>query len=319
MLHDQTSIVGIDVSKHRFDIYLHPSGDQLQSGTAPDQIAGLCRRLAGLGAVRVGLEASGGYERQLALALVDAGLEVYILAPARVRCLARGMAENAKTDPIDARMIATYLALTHHRLSPLRAESDRLRLSALAAHRRRLLAERGGLLGQLDTVGEALVQDMIRERLAAIARDVAILDKAMTRTIRQAPVLERQKQRLCQVTGVGPVLATALLADMPELGQVSPKAAAALLGVAPYARQSGRSRRQGQCSGGRKHLRDTAYMGVLSAIKSQDPVLAGFFHRLRANGKPFKLAMVATIRKLITILNAIARTDPAFNKTSTVA
>ena len=111
---------------------------------------------------------------------------------------------------------------------------------------------------------------------------------------------------------VGPVLATALLADMPELGQVSSKVAAALVGVAPYARQSGQSDRNGRCAGGRKHLRDIAYMAVLSAIKVKDPVLGGFYQRLRARGKPFKLAMVATVRKLITILNAIARTDPAF-------
>ncbi|SHF10179.1 transposase [Devosia limi] len=100
---------------------------------------------------------------------------------------------------------------------------------------------------------------------------------------------------------------------MPELGKVSAKVAAALLGVAPYARQSGASDRNGRCSGGRKHLRDIAYMAVLSAIKVKDPVLGSFYQRLRARGKPFKLAMIATVRKLITILNAIARSDPAFN------
>lgn len=118
--------------------------------------------------------------------------------------------------------------------------------------------------------------------------------------------------RLRQVTGVGPILAISLLADMPELGKVSAKAAAALIGVAPYSRQSGRIDRNGRCLGGRKHLRDIAYMAVLSAIKAKDPVLAGFYQRLRARGKPFKLAMIATVRKLITILNAIAKLDPAF-------
>lgn len=311
MIH-QIVFVGIDVSKHRFDVYLHPLGQHLQFGTGPDQLAALCERLSGLGAVKVGLEATGGYEQALAIELVQAGLETYVLTPARVRFYAQGQHENAKTDVLDAAMIARYLQANQARLRPFRPDPDRLRLSALAAHRRRLLAERSGLMGQLDTIAEPVVREMIAARLHTIAQDVALLDKAMATTIAQVPALARQRGRLCQVSGVGPVLATTLLADMPELGQVSAKVAAALLGVAPYARQSGRSRRPGQCRGGRKHLRDIAYMGVLSAIKSKDPVLAGFYHRLRARGKPFKLAMVATIRKLITILNAIAKTDPAF-------
>lgn len=311
---EQTLFVGIDVSKDRFDLYLHPSGDRLHFGTGPDQLARLCERLAGLGPLKVGLEASGGYEAALVLALCEAGLETYMLAPARVRNYALGQHENAKTDAIDAAMIARCLEANQDRLRPCRPDPERARLSALAAHRRRLLAERSGLLGQLDTVGEPLVRDMLAARLECIAQDVAILDQAMAKTIERAPALSRQTRRLCQVAGVGPVLATALVADMPELGQISAKAAAALLGVAPYARQSGRSRRQGQCVGGRKHLRDIAYMGVLSAIKSKDPILEGFYRRLRAKGKPFKLAMVATIRKLITILNAIAKTDPAFTQ-----
>lgn len=138
------------------------------------------------------------------------------------------------------------------------------------------------------------------------------IDAAMRMLLAQHVPLRRRYERLCQVRGVGPVLATALLADLPELGMGSAKAIAALVGVAPHARQSGASSKPGRCSGGRKHLRDIAYMAVLSAIKAKDPTLAGFYQRLRGKGKPFKLAMVATIRKLVTILNAIARSDPAF-------
>ena len=141
----------------------------------------------------------------------------------------------------------------------------------------------------------------------------------MRQLLADTPCLGRRHKRLQAVAGVGPVFATALLADLPELGHVSPKVAAALLGVAPHARQSGLSSRPGRCSGGRKHLRDIAYMGALSAIKVKDPILHGFYQRLRAKGKPFKLAMIATVRKLISILNAIARDDPAFKQTSTVA
>ncbi|WP_439616478.1 IS110 family transposase [Shinella sp.] len=304
------SFVGIDVSKKQFDVHIHPAGNSLRCGTSPDEIARLVQRLARLGPVAVGLEASGGYESRLADSLHAAGLEVHVVAPARVRSLARAFGQLAKTDRIDAAMIARYLAAARARLTPYAPDPLRRRLSALTAHRRRLLAEKSGLASQLDTIDEPVVRAMIEARLTAIAQDIATLDGAVRDVLAKTPDLRQRHALLCRVTGVGPVLATALLADMPELGKVSPKVAAALVGVAPYARQSGASDRNGRCAGDRKHLRDIAYMAVLSAIKVKDPVLGGFYQRLRTHGKPFKLAMVATMRKLITILNAIARSQP---------
>jgi transposase len=311
MIHD-LSFVGIDVSKHHFDVHIHPAGESLRCGTSSDAIAQLVRRIAGLGPVAVGLEASGGYESRLADSLHAAGVEAHVVAPARVRSFARGIGQLAKTDRIDAAMIARYLMAVRADLTPYAPDRDRRRLSAISAHRRRLLAEKSGLISQLDTIDEPLVRSMIEKRLATIAQDIATLDAAITDLLAKVARLRQCHARLRKVTGVGPVLATALLADMPELGKVSAKVAAALVGVAPYARQSGASNRNGRCTGGRKHLRDIAYMAVLSAVKVKDPVLAGFYQGLRARGKPFKLAMVATMRKLITILNAIARSDPAF-------
>lgn len=312
----EMGFVGVDISKHRLDIHINAGGHSVGTGMAventPARIAELVRRLSKLGPAKIGIEATGGYERPLADALHTAGLPVYIVAPARVRAFARSLAQNAKTDAIDAAMIAAYLAAGHERLKPYRPDPQRARLSALAAHRRRLIAEKGGLAGQLDTIAEPVVRAMIEERLRAIASDVATLDREIAAQVKASPTLRDRHARLCQVAGVGPVLATTLLADMPELGTVSSKAAAALLGVAPYARQSGRTNRAGRCTGGRKHLRDIAYMGALSAIKAKDPILEAFYRRLRKAGKPFKLAIIATVRKLITILNAIARSDPAF-------
>lgn len=312
----QKTFIGIDAAKARFDLYVHPAGKSFSGGSSAADIAALTARVVALAPVAVGLEASGGYERKLADSLHEAGLPVYILPPARVRGFARSLGQTAKTDAIDAAMIAHYLALTHERfperLKPHAPDPARDQLSALAAHRRRLNAEKSGLISQLDTIQVPLVRKMIADRLSGIATDVATINKAIRGLLKATPRLSQQHQRLCQVIGVGPVLATALLADLPELGQVSPKVAAALVGVAPYARQSGASKRPGRCAGGRKHLRDIAYMGALSAIKANDPILSPFYKRLRNNGKPFKLAMVATIRKLITILNAIARSDPAF-------
>lgn len=309
---DQTLHIGIDVSKDRLDVHIHPLS---QSWTVPNSqqgFASLIARLVRLGPVAVGIEASGGYERRLADALCNAMVPVYILAPARVRGFARALGQLAKTDAIDAAMIARYLATARAGLSPYVVDPVRTQLSALLAHRSRLIAERSGLASQRQTEDEPLVLAMIAERLGTIAKDLGRLEEAMRRLIAANPALRDRHQRLCRVPGVGPVLARTLLADMPELGHIPAKSAAALIGVAPHARQSGRTVRAGRCWGGRKHLRDIAYMAVLSAIKMNDPVLAGFYKRLRTRGKPFKLAMVATIRKLITILNAIARTDPEF-------
>lgn len=311
MIHD-IAVVGIDVSKQYFDIHIHPAGKSFRCGSSPDEITQLARRLRGLGPVAVGLEASGGYESRLADGLHAEGLEVYVVAPARVRSFARAIGQLAKTDRIDAAMIARYLMAVWRDLTPYAPDPACRRLHAISTHRRRLLAERSGLVSQLDTIDEPLVCDLIGERLRTIAQDIATLDAAIGDVLAQTPRLRKSHARLRQVTGVGPVLAKALLADMPELGKVSAKVAAALVGVAPYARQSGVSDRNGRCVGGRKHLRDIAYMAVLSAIKVRDPVLGAFYQRLRTRGKPFKLAMIATVRKLITILNAIARSDTAF-------
>lgn len=309
---DDGRFVGIDASKLRFDGYVHPCGTRVCGGSASADIAQLTRQIVALAPTAVGLEASGGYERRLADSLHAAGLEVHILPPGRVRGFARAIGQTAKTDAIDAVMIARYLAATRDRLKPYAPDPARARLSALAAHRRRLQAEKSGLASQLDTIDEPLVRAMIAARRTVLDQDVKALDKAMREAWAADPRLSRRYKRLCQVTGVGTVFATTMLADLPELGQVPSRSVAALIGVAPHARQSGASGRPGRCSGGRKHLRDIAYMGALSAIKARDPVLEPFYRRLRAKGKPFKLAMIAVVRKLFTILNAIARSDPAF-------
>ena len=309
---EQNGFVGIDVAKPHFDIHLHPTNIRWRCSSSSDAIDELVHRLCALGPVAVGLEATGGYEQALADRLHAAGLKVYLLPPARVRSFAKCIGLLSKTDRIDAAVIAQYLGVVHERLTPYEPDPARQRLHAITAHRRRLLGEKTGLASQLDTIAEPIVRDLIEARLVTIAADIKTLEAAISALLAQTPRLAQRQARLRQVTGVGPVLAIGLLADMPELGKVSAKAAAALIGVAPYSRQSGRTDRNGRCMGGRKHLRDIAYMAVLSAIKVRDPVLCGFYQRLRARGKPFKLAMIATTRKLITILNAIAKQDPAF-------
>ncbi|MDA5250347.1 transposase, partial [Agrobacterium sp. MAFF210268] len=165
--------VGIDVSKTRFDVFVYPAGKRWSTGSSPTQIGALASRLLGLGPVVVGLEASGGYERRLADSLHAAGLKVHILPPARVRNFAKAMGQLAKTDMIDAAVIARYLATVHAHLTPYEPNPVRSRLSALAAHRRRLVAEKSGLTSQLDTIEEPLVRDMLEVRLRIIDTDIA--------------------------------------------------------------------------------------------------------------------------------------------------
>lgn len=310
MIHQ--TIVGIDISKARLDVHLHPTGEAFGVANGKAGIAALVRRLVALAPQAVGLEASGGYEQPLARALHGAGLRVIILPPARVRSFARAIGVEAKTDALDAGVIARCLVAVGDRLKPYAPDPAGDRLGALAAHRRRLVAERNGLASQLDTIEEPLVRRMIRARLASIAHAILVLDKTMQMLLDAEAHLGRRFRRLTAVKGVGPVLATSLVADMPELGRISAKAAAALVGVAPHARQSGNTNRPGRCRGGRKHLRDILYMATLSAVRTKDSPVAAFYKRLRTNGKPFKLALVAAMRKLLSILNAIARYDPAF-------
>jgi transposase len=311
MIHAEV-IVGIDISKARLDVHVYPTGQcwSIENGRAG--MAALVTRLAKLRPAAIGMEASGGYEQPVARALHGAGFDVHILAPARVRAFARAIGQSAKTDALDAAMIARCLDAARDRLEPYVPDPARERLSALGAHRRRLIAERHGLTSQLDTIDEQVVRRMIQARLRSIALGLICLDKAVAALLAAEPRLKQRFDRLCLVKGVGPVLAGALVADMAELGRVSAKAAAALIGVAPHARQSGASTRPGRCAGGRKALRDILYMATLSALNARDPALAAFYKRLREKGKPFKLALVAAMRKMITILNAIARDHPAF-------
>jgi transposase len=236
MIHQ--TIVGIDISKARLDVHLHPSGEAFSVANGKAGITTLVRRLITPAPQAVGLEASGGYEQPLARALHAAGITVFILPPARVRSFARAIGIEAKTDALDAGVIARCLAATGDRLRPYAPDPACERLSALAAHRRRLIAERTGLASQLDTIDEPLVRRMIGARLRSIAHAILVLDKEMQALLDAEHRLGRRFQCLTAVKGVGPVLTTGLVADMPELGRITAQPAAALVGVAPHARQS---------------------------------------------------------------------------------
>lgn len=299
------SVAGIDVSKQRLDVHIAPSGRRLSLANTGKGHAQLIARLRQLAVQRVGLEASGGYERAVVRALSEAGLATHVLPPARVRALARAMGTLAKTDPIDAAMIARYLLVVPDQPAH-RPDRARERLDELASLRRQLIAERNKLASRLDIASEPLVRRILARLQQNVLGNIARLDAEIASHIRSTP-LKARYDILIAVPGVGPVLAATLLCDLPELGAANPKQLASLVGVAPHARQSGRTTRPGQCTGGRATVRNVLYMATLSALKAKVPALRPFYDRLRANGKPFKLAINATMRKFITILNAIVK------------
>ena len=304
MIADQI-VAGIDVSKARLDVYVVPSGQVLSVPNNERGLAGLGSQLRALGVERVGLEASGGYERHAAGVLSQAGFATHVVPPARVRALAPAMGRHAKTDPIDAAMIAQYVLLTpgQHAHKP---DAARERLDELASLRRQMVADRNKLVSRLDTAADPLVRRMLARMHTTMPTNIARLDAEIAGHIRSSHLRARY-DTLLAVPGVGPVLAATLLCDLPELGEANPKQLASLVGVAPHARQSGRTTRPGRCSGGRASVRNVLYMATLSALKVKAPALRPFYDRLRAKGKPFKLAITATMRKFITILHAIIK------------
>lgn len=304
--------VGIDVSKERLDVRLYPSGKPLTAANTPAGFASLKAKLERFSIAAIGLEASGGYEKQAANALVAMGFIVYVLNPSQVRRFATSMKIAAKTDALDAAAIAFYVATAKDILLPYQPDPARDRISALAAQRRRLKAEEKEIKSLLETTSEAVLQCMHQRRLTVIDSDIAELEAEIRAEIAADDALSQIASRLMSLPGVGPVLTATIIADLPEAGRISAKNLASLVGVAPHARQSGKTTRSGKCGGGRKSVRDVLYMATLSVLKARMPHLYPFYKRLREAGKPFKVAIVATIHKFLTILNAILRDNAEF-------
>lgn len=306
---DFSIFVGVDVCKDWLDIHVLPSGDAFRLANDSSGLAQLVKRLRRLkeGKVALGAEASGGYEKRLLDRLAEAGFTVFCLDPAAVRAYARAMGRRAKTDPIDAAMIAGLLAARADGLHPYQPRPDLDRLAQLVAYRDRLIAERTRLAADQARLDDPLLRRLTKRRLASLALAIRQLDDAIADRIRQSPDHKDLATRLGQIPGVGKTLLATLITHLPELGQITPKAIAALVGLAPFDRSSGNTVRKAHCSGGRPYVRRVLYMATLAAIRCKNPPLAGFYLRLVKAGKPPKLAIIATMRKFITILNAIAR------------
>jgi transposase len=306
------TFVGIDVSKHRLDVHLRPSGEGFAFGYDDENVAGLAERLAALAPALVVLEATGGLEVRLAAALAAAGLPVAVVNPRQVRAFARATGRLAKTDRLDAEVIARFAEAVRPPARPLPDEATR-RLGALVARRRQLLemlvAERNRRHAADPSLCEGIDAHLrwLEEALATIERD---LDGA----VRESAIWRAKEELLRSVPGVGPVSARTLLAELPELGSLTRRQAAALVGVAPFTRDSGKMRGRRAVQGGRAALRACLYMAAVAAARGSNPAIAAFYERLRRAGKPAKLALTACVRKLVVTLNAMLRTGTAWKQ-----
>jgi transposase len=304
--------IGIDVAKESLDLAVRPDGVTWQATNDDAGIATVVQRLTALAPTLVVLEATGALEVPLAAALATAGLPVAVVNPRQVRDFARATGRLAKTDRLDAAVLAHFAEAVHPEPRPLPDRTSRT-LAALVTRRRQLVemltAERNRRLA-----APAALHAELDEHIAWLLLRLRRLDHDLASAVQQSPVWRAQDDRLRSVQGVGPVLSTTLLVELPELGRLDRKRIAALVGVAPLARDSGTLRGKRTCWGGRASVRAVLYMGALVATRC-NPTVRAVYQRLLAAGKPKKVALVACMRKLLLLLNAIlrdqSRWDPA--------
>ena len=281
---------------------MEPGGESLTVPYDVQGLATLITRLSQISPRRIVVEATGGLERALLRALVDAALPVIAVNPRQVRDFAKATGQLAKTDALDAAVLARFAAVIQ---PPERALPDpqTQELAAVLARRRQVLAMQRAEQNRLDRA-PARVRKRIEAHLRWLSTELARLDADLDDMIAQSPVWREREDRLQSVPGIGPVMSRTVLAELPELGLLNRKQVAALVGVAPFNRDSGRLRGHWTIWGGRAPVRTALSMATLVATR-WNPVIRPFYQRLRAAGKPPKVALVAAMRKLLTILNAM--------------
>lgn len=297
-------IVGIDVAKASLDIATWPDQAHWTTTQSEADLTALVARLTAWGPHLVVLEASGGYEAVVAGQLASAGLPVAVVNPRQVRDFARAIGQEAKTDALDAHVLALFGARVRPEPRPV-PDAAAQDLQALVVRRRQIVEMLGAEKNRL-AIARAAVRKPLRAHITWLERQLASVESDIATAIRQSPVWRAREDLLRSVPGIGPTTASAMLAHLPELGQLGDRALAALVGLAPFNWDSGRMRGIRRIRGGRPAVRLPLYMATLAATR-RNPVIRGFYQRLLAGGKPKKVALIAAMRKMLIILNSIVR------------
>jgi transposase len=296
--------VGIDVAKGQLDVALRPTGEHWTVPNEDASIAALVTQLQAVAPTLIVLEATRGYQRTVVSALAAAGLPVVVANPRQTRDFAKATGQLAKTDALDARVLAHFAEAVRPTPRPLpMAQAEELR--ALMARRRQLVAIRTAEINRLDSAPPSVHADL-QAHITWLDERLAALDDTLDTALRTSPIWREREALYRSVPGIGPICARTLLCDLPELGTLSRQRIAALVGVAPFNCDSGTMRGRRTIWGGRAHVRATLYMGTLVAVR-HNPVLKASYERLLAAGKAKKVALTACMRKLLTILNAMVK------------
>lgn len=304
--------IGIDVSKDWLDIAVHESGESLNCQNTQAAIETLLGQLQAMQPELIVLEATGGYERLCAAMLAAAGLAVSVVNPRQVREFARSSGVLAKTDRLDARVLAHFGAAIQPEPRALPDAQQQL-LDELILRRRQIVTNLVAEKNRLGMAQGAKVKKSLRQAIKFYERQLEELDREVGEHIERSPLWREREDLLRSFKGVGPVSSRTLIGDLPELGRLDRKRIAALVGVAPMARDSGKRKGVRTIYGGRGQVRAVLYMVAVTAIRSNAPIRA-FYQRLRAAGKPAKVALVACMRKILIILNAMVRTQTRWNE-----
>lgn len=297
-------VAGIDVSKGTLDVALSSGLEVMQLANDAGGIDELAKKLKAAKVDLVVMEATGGYETAVATALVGAGFRVAVVNPRQVRDFAKASGRLAKNDRIDAQVIVAFGLAIEPEIVRL-PDEDARELEALLVRRRQLVAMR---VQEVNRLG--LTQGAMRKNIKAhvdwLEQQIDRLDIDLTAGLRSSPAWRAKDELLRSFKGIGPISSSTLIIDLPELGQLDRRAIAALVGLAPFNRDSGVMRGRRSIYGGRSRVRTILYMAATTAIRS-NPVIRDFYQQLKARGKPHKVAMVACMRKMLTILNAMVR------------
>lgn len=307
--------IGIDVAKDTFHVCSAPAAINLSMPNSTQGISQLLKRLKSHNITLVVLEATGGYERPIVAALLEADFKVVVAAPSQVRHFARGIGEFAKTDPIDARVLARFAQLVQPKPRP-RFSRQTDELADLVRRRHQLTDLRTQELNRQKTVRHPRIRKSVTKMIRTLDHQITEIDQLVQQHIKADDELRKKDCILRSAPGIGPQTSAMLLSQLPELGRLNRQEIAALVGVAPYDFRSGRFAGKSRIFGGRKQIRNMLYMAALTAMRF-NPVIRHFPDRLFSQGKLFKVVITACMRKLLVILNTMIRNQTSWHPEKT--